>query len=117
MPGQGLPHAKQCISGLPMAVSEHQTREASCYFLIVSHPPDSEGRVQNLLPVEEERRECVVDDSEAGLSRLWKMALSLALQKAWPGKILGAEHFLETRNPMCVIHSHFFILPKHLCNG
>lgn len=38
MPGWGLSHAKWCISGLPMATSEHQAREASgtdaaCYFL------------------------------------------------------------------------------------
>lgn len=50
----GPVHAKCCIFGLPMAILECQAREASgtdaaCYFLF-SHPPDSEGRSQNLLP-------------------------------------------------------------------
>lgn len=80
--------AKCCIFGLPVTMSEHQAREASgtdaaCYFLFSSHPPDSEGRSQNLLPAAQEKL-----TQRQGCSSPWKTTLSYSRRQDMEGLLV-----------------------------
>lgn len=84
----GPVHVKCYIFVLPMAISECQAREASgtdvaCYFLFSSHPPDSEGRSQNLLPAAEEKL-----TQRQGCSSLWKTTLSSSRRQDMEGLLV-----------------------------